>query len=158
MPPAPLSLTAADAPARAKTSNYPAEFAVRVAGRVKRPLGNLFGLKNFGVNLTTLKPGAQSALLHRHSRQDEFVYVLAGSAVLVTDEGEAVLQAGDCAGFAAGGLAHFLVNRSDADMVYLEIGDRSAGDESFYPDDDIVAKFRDGGGWMFAHKDGREYE
>ena len=157
MPPAPLSLTAANVAPRAKASNYPPEFAVRVLGRVKRPLGDLFGLNNFGVNLTTLKPGAQSALLHRHSRQDEFVYVLAGSAVLVTDQGEAVLNAGDCAGFAAGGVAHFLVNRSDADMVYLEIGDRSTGDESFYPEDDIVAKFRDGGGWVFTHKDGRAY-
>lgn len=158
MPPAPLALTAANAAPRAKASNYPTEFAVRVAGRIKRPLGDLFGLKNFGVNHTTLKPGAQSALLHRHSRQDEFIYVLEGSAVLVTDQGEAMLEAGDCAGFAAGGVAHMIVNRSVTDVVFLEIGDRSAGDVGSYPADDLVAKFRDSGGWVFAHKDGREYE
>ena len=157
MPSAPLAITAADAAPRAKNSHYPAEFAVRVEGRVKRPLGDLFGLKKFGVNLTRLHPGAQSNLLHRHSRQDEFVHVLEGEAVLVTDSGEQVLKTGDCAGFAAGGVAHFLVNRSGVDAVYLEIGDRTKGDEGEYPADDLKAIFQDGGGWRFVHKDGRAY-
>ena len=157
MPPAPLSLTAAHVPPRAKASNYPPEFAVRVAGRVKRPLGDLFGLKNFGVNLTRLAPGAQSALLHRHSRQDEFVYVLEGEAVLVTGDGEHAMRPGDCAGFAARGIAHMLVNRSGADVLYLEIGDRTAGDEGEYPQDDLKAVLGADGKWAFAHKDGRAY-
>ena len=157
MPTALLAITAAEAAPRLKSSNYPPEFAKRVEGRVKRPLGDLFGLKNFGVNLTRLAPGAQSALLHRHSSQDEFVYVLEGEAVLVTDQGEAVLAGGDCAGFAAGAVAHFLVNRSGADVVYLEIGDRTKGDEAEYPADDLKATMQNEGGWRFVHKDGREY-
>lgn len=151
----PLSIRAEDAASR--RSYYPGEFAERVARRVKKPLGDVFGLKNFGVNLTRLHPGAQSALLHRHSRQDEFVYVLEGCAVLVTDRGEQVLQAGDCAGFAAQGCAHMLVNRGEVDVVYLEIGDRSAGDECTYPEDDLVAARNSDGTWGFTHKDGRAY-
>ena len=95
----------------------------------KRVLGDFFGLKNFGVNLTTLTPGASSSLHHRHSRQDEFLYVVAGEATLVTDTGETPLRAGMCAGFPAGGTAHHLQNRAGRDVVFLEIGDRTAGDD-----------------------------
>ncbi len=119
------AVRAADVPPRTKPSNYPEPFFSRMAGRTKRPLGDLFGLTNFGVNLTTLAPGAMSALLHRHTTQDEFVYVLEGELVLVTDEGETPLKPGDCAGFAKAGIAHQLVNRSDAPATYLEIGDRT---------------------------------
>src|SRR4028118_63097 len=97
----PIAILAAAVPARAKPSFLPEPFYSRVAGREKRPLGDLFGLKNFGVNLTRLAPGAQSALLHRHSRQDEFVYVLEGNPTLITDTGETDLSPGMCAGFAA---------------------------------------------------------
>jgi len=89
--------------------------------REKRPLGNLFGLKNFGVNLTRLAPGGQSALLHRHSKQDEFVYVLEGEPTLVTDIDEITLSPGMCTGFPAQGVAHQLVNRTDRDVVYLKL-------------------------------------
>ena len=157
MNPCPLKIAAADAPLRSKPSNYPPEFAARMAGRIKRPLGDLFGLKNFGVNLTRLGPGSQSALLHSHSSQDEFVYVLEGCAVLVTEAGEDVLNAGDCAGFPAAGSAHMLVNRGECDAVYLEIGDRSAGDQGTYPQDDLKAFLMPDGKWSFAHKDGRPY-
>ena len=157
MNPRPLKIAAADAPSRSKPSNYPAEFAARMAGRIKKPLGDMFGLKNFGVNLTRLGPGAQSALLHSHSRQDEFVYVLEGCVILVTDLGEDVLNAGDCAGFPAAGLAHMLVNRGASEVVYLEIGDRSTGDEGTYPQDDLKAVMMPDGKWSFAHKDGRPY-
>jgi uncharacterized cupin superfamily protein len=151
----PRALVAAQAAPRTK-SNYPPEFAARVAGRVKRPLGDVFGLTNFGVNHTTLAPGARSALQHRHSRQDELVYVLAGEAVLVTGDEETLLQAGMCAGFAAGGVSHHLENRSSAPVVYLEIGDRSPGDAGEYPHDDIAAKLVEGA-WVFTHKDGTPY-
>ena len=107
--------------------------------RQKHPLGDLFGLRNFGVNLTRLLPGGESALLHRHSRQDEFVYILEGRPTLVTDRGEVELEPGMCAGFAAAGVAHHLVNRTGADAVYLEIGDRTPGDAGSYPDDDLAA-------------------
>ena len=154
----PIAVDALAVPVRAKPSNYPAPFAERMAGRAKRPLGDLFGLSNFGVNLTTLAPGAASALRHGHSRQDEFVYVLSGTATLHTDAGTTPLGPGWCAGFKAGsGDAHRLVNEGSEPVVYLEIGDRSAGDSAHYPDDDLVAQ-RVGDGWVFRHKDGTPYE
>ena len=153
----PSAIVAAEAPPRSRQSIYPAPFAPRVAGREKRPLGDLFGLKNFGVNLTRLEPGAQSALLHRHSKQDEFIYVLQGSPTLVTDAGEEILRPGMCAGFPAAGIAHQLVNRSREDVVYLEVGDRTPGDEGSYPRDDLRAALGPDGKWRFTHKDGTPY-
>jgi len=153
----PIALVAAEMPPRLKPSNYPEPFFSRMSKREKRPLGDAFGLKNFGVNLTRLLPGGESALLHRHSRQDEFVYILQGEPVLVTDRGEIELRPGMCAGFPAAGLAHQLVNRTDRDVLYLEIGDRTPGDEGSYPDDDIQAVLGPDGKWIFTHKDGRPY-
>jgi uncharacterized cupin superfamily protein len=153
----PLAILSTDALARAKPSNYPEPFAARVAGRVKRPLGDLFGLTRFGVNLTTLPPRSGSALRHAHSRQDEFVYILAGHPTLYTDEGATPLSPGMCAGFRAGtGNGHRLVNETDEAVQYLEVGDRSEGDEVSYPEDDLQAVQVDGR-WAFAHKDGRPY-
>ncbi len=153
----PIAVLAADVAPRTKPSIYPEPFASRMKGRVKQQLGDVFGLSNFGVNLTTLLPGAGSALRHAHTKQDEFLYVLQGQAILITDAGETSLTAGMCAGLKAGtGNAHQLVNRSDAPVVYLEVGDRSADDEASYPDDDLMAKHL-GGGWQFFHKDGRRY-
>ena len=143
--------------AAAVGSNYPDAFKPRVAGRAKRKLGDALGLKNFGVNLTTIKPGAASALRHWHLKQDEFVYILEGELVLVSDGGEQTLTAGMAAGFPAGRAdGHHLVNRSQRDAVYLEVGDRTAGDSGNYPDDDLVARAVPGG-WTFTHKDGRPY-
>lgn len=153
----PLALVALDMAPRTKPSNYPEPFFSRVAGREKRPLGDVFGLKNFGVNLTKLAPGGESALLHRHSKQDEMVYILEGEPVLVTDQGEVPLRPGMVAGFPAGGVAHQLVNRTDRDVLYLEIGDRTPGDEGSYPVDDIKAALGPDGKWVFTHKDGRAY-
>ena len=154
----PLAVEAAVAAPRTKPSNYPEPFASMVKGRIKRPLGDLFGLKNFGVNLTTLAPGAVSAAHHRHSRQDEFVYVIKGELTLVTDSGETILRPGMCAGFPAGGTAHHLVNRSSREGVYLEIGDRTAGDSVTYPVDDLKAALGPDGTWVFTHKDGTPYD
>ena len=153
---APLAIVAAEAAPKARQSNYPEPFLTRMRKREKRPLGDVFGLKNFGVNLTRLAPGGESALLHRHSKQDELVYILEGTPTLVTDRGEVQLAPGMCAGFPAAGLAHQLVNRTDSDVVYLEIGDRTPGDEGSYPADNIAAKLTPGG-WVFTHKDGRPY-
>lgn len=150
----PIALLASTAPARVRPSNYPEPFASRMAGRTKQPLGDLFGLSNFGVNLTRLAPGASSALRHAHSKQDEFVYILEGSPTLLTDEGATTLAPGMCAGFAAGtGNGHCLRNDSDGDVVYLEIGDRTPGDSAEYPDDDLRAVLVDRA-WRFTHKDG----
>jgi uncharacterized cupin superfamily protein len=152
-----IAIEAASAPVRSKLSSYPEPFFSRMSRREKRPLGDLFGLKNFGVNLTSLRPGGESALLHRHSRQDEFVYVLQGNPTLITDQGEFTLSPGMCAGFPAQGIAHQLVNRTGSPVTYLEIGDRTPGDEGSYPADDIKAVLGPQGVWTFTHKDGREY-
>lgn len=126
-------------------------------GREKRALGDLFGLTGFGVNLTRLAPGSMSALRHWHSKQEEFLYVLEGTPVLITGAGETQLSPGMCAGFPAGtGDGHHVVNRSQADAVYLEVGDRTAGDAGEYPDDDLKA-VKVEGGWRFSHKDGTPY-
>jgi uncharacterized cupin superfamily protein len=155
--PAPVAIVAAEAPPRTKPSNYPEPFFSRMAKREKRPLGDLFGLRNFGVNLTRLAPGGESALLHRHSKQDEFVYILEGEPTLVTDSEDVQLKPGMCAGFPAAGIAHQLVNRTDRDVVYLEIGDRTPGDEGTYPNDDLKATLGPQGTWIFTHKDGQPY-
>ena len=154
----PLAVTAAEAPPRIKPSNYPEPFASLMAGRLKRPLGDLFGLTHFGVNLTRLAPGAVSTLRHAHTVQDEFVYILEGKPVLHTDEGETQLAPGMCAGFKGGsGNGHRLSNRTQSDVVYLEMGDRNPGDAVSYPDDDFKAVMGADGQWLFAHKDGKPY-
>ena len=156
-PSSPVALVALDVPPRARATTYPEPFATRMAGRVKRALGEPFGLGHFGVNLTRLAPGAVSSLRHAHSRQDEFVYILQGRPTLHTDIGRVVLGPGMCAGFKAGsGDAHHLVNESEDDVLYLEIGDRTPGDAARYPDDDLQAELVNGQ-WHYAHKDGTPY-
>ncbi len=153
----PIAFTADQAPIRSKPSVYPEPFASRMAGREKRALGDLFGLKNFGVNLTRLAPNAVSALRHAHTKQDEFIYILQGHPTLQTNEGRTQLSPGMCAGFRAGtGNGHRLLNETLEEVVYLEVGDRIAGDEGIYPDDDLRALLIEGK-WQFVHKDGRPY-
>jgi uncharacterized cupin superfamily protein len=142
---------------RKKKSAYPEVFAKRVENRVKRQLGNHFGLKNFGVNLTELLPGGMSALMHTHSVQDEFVYVLEGHPTLVTETSEQRLSPGMCVGFPANGEAHHIVNHTEVTVKFLEIGDRLPGDEGSYPHDDLVAKLDDSGKYYFTRKDGSRY-
>ena len=156
----PSSMIAADAPQRPRPTSppFPEAMVAKTAGREKRPLGDLFGLTNFGVNLTRLAPGACSALRHAHEKQDEFVYILEGEATLVTDAGESVLKQGMCAGFKAGtGDAHHLVNLTQKDAVFLEVGDRSAGESVKYPDDDVVGYSAPDGKWKYTRKDGTPY-
>jgi len=153
----PAAITALEVLPRPKQSNYPEPFASRMAGRSKRALGDFFGLKNFGVNLTTIKPGGQSALMHSHSKQDEMIFVLVGEAVLSTPSGETMLSAGMCAGFPAQGEDHHILNRSDQDVVILEIGDRSQNDMVTYPNDDIQAVMGADRKWLFTRKDGTPY-
>lgn len=154
----PVAVKSKDVAIRAKPSIYPAPFAALMAGREKRQLGEVFGLKNFGVNLTHLKPNSKSSLLHKHKTQDEFVYVVEGELTLILGDGtETVLSAGMCAGFPAGGEAHQFQNRSNKDGWYLEVGDRSLGDEVTYPNDDIRGVQNDSGQWVFTRKDGTPY-
>lgn len=153
----PIAVNAAEVPPRTKPSIYPEPFASRMAGREKRQLGDLFGLVNFGVNLTRLSAGAVSALRHAHSKQDEFIYILHGRPTLLTDEGRTLLSPGMCAGFKAGtGNANHLINETAKEVVYLEIGDRTPGDTATYPDDDLQA-LQVESKWQFSHKDGTPY-
>ena len=153
----PAAVEAAAVPPRTKPSNYPEPFASRMVRREKRALGDFFGLKSFGVNLTRIAPGGESALMHTHSRQDELVYVLEGEPTLATPSGETQLSPGMCAGFPARGEAHHILNRTDRYVVILEIGDRPEGDEGSYPRDDIQAVMGADGKWRFTHKDGTPY-
>jgi len=149
----PLALVARDAPPNAVASILPPPFAAKFAGRQRRRLGELFGLANFGVNLTRIAPGGRSALLHAHALQDEFVYVVEGRPTLVTSEGRVVMSPGMCAGFKAGGRAHHLLNETADEVWYLEVGDRTPGDQVSYPEDDLQGSFVDGA-WVFTRKDG----
>jgi len=150
----PVAIHAAEALLRARATGYPADCAAHVAGREKRPLGDMFGLTVFGVNLTRLAPGAWSALHHRHGKQDEFIYVVEGAPTLVTDASETQLAPGMCAGFAAGGSPHHVENRTTSDVLILEVGDSGAGDSVFYPDDDLAAVMGPDGKWRYTRKDG----
>jgi uncharacterized cupin superfamily protein len=137
-------------------SGYPVPFDAPCAARRRQRLGDAAGLTDFGVNLMRLPPGAWSSQRHWHSSEDEFVYVLEGEVVLVTDAGEEILRAGDCAGFKAGVKdGHHLQNRSPREAVVLEIGSRKvAEDEGEYPDIDLRFLKGDAG---YAHMDGTPY-
>lgn len=151
-------ISATSIPAVMGKTVYPQPYAALVEGRLKRKLAEVFGLTNFGVNLTHLLPGAISALAHRHSKQDEFIYVLEGTLTLVLGNEEFTLNPGDCYGFKSGtGVAHQLVNRSAENVTYLEIGDRTVGDKVEYPNDDLKATQLANGTWKLTHKDGRPY-
>ena len=150
-------IIAVNAPKRSKPSAYPEPFASMMKGRVKQPLGDLYNLKNFGVNRTTLAPKAISALHHTHSKQDEFIYILEGFPTLHVGDNKYKLEPGMIYGFRAGGEAHHLENKTETPVIYLEIGDRSADDIGSYPNDDLVAE-RVEDGWVFKHKDGKLYD
>ena len=138
-------------------TGYPEPYHSSVGKRVKRALGDAAGLENFGVNLVRLEPGAWSSVRHWHTRRDEFVYVLEGELALITEGGEQILGPGMAAGFAAGAEdGHHLVNQSGAAAIYLEVGDRSAGDDVTYPDADL-ALTRGPESNVFTHNDGRPY-
>jgi uncharacterized cupin superfamily protein len=138
-------------------TGYPQPFDRVVVGRGRKRLGNAIGLDQFGVNLTTLKPSAASALRHWHEQEDEFVYILEGEVLLIEDGGECVLKAGDAAGFKANSRnGHQLVNRGSRDAVYLEIGTRSRHERVDYPDVDLMV-VRDDNGMRYTHKNGEPY-
>ena len=139
-------------------SGYPEPFKSRMGDRAKRRLGAACALKRLGVNLVTLGPAGQSALRHWHTLEDEFVYVLEGEVVLVTNEGEQTLRAGMCTGYPAGSRSgHHFINRSQKPAKYLEMGTNVPGDTAFYPDDDLALIETQDGDMAYTHKDGRRY-
>lgn len=140
--------------AERRGSGYPEPFAQCARDRVRQALGDAGGLDDFGVNLLRLPPGAWSSQRHWHSHEDEFVYVLSGELVLVTDAGEQLLRAGDAAAFPKNRPdGHHLVNRGSEMAVCLEIGSRSASDVVDYPDIDLRWDAEHG----YTHRDGRPY-
>jgi len=139
------------------STNYPEPYRQAVLGRQRKRLGNAVGLDQFGVNLTRLKPGAASALRHWHEAEDEFVYVLEGEITLIEDGGATALGPGDAAGFKAGvANGHHLVNRTDRDALYIEVGTRARRERAHYPDVDLVGN-KDEHGFRFSHRSGEPY-
>ena len=152
----PAALVAMDVPARTSTI-YPPEYAGPLKGREKRVLGDLFGLDQFGVNLTVLQPGACSSERHWHKIEDEFIFVVEGEITLVDDAGDHKLTPGMCAGFKANvPNGHKLVNKTAVPATYLEIGTRSANEIASYPDADMSG-IKENGKFRFTHKDGTPY-
>ena len=152
--PRPMKIDLTKAPTTSG-SRYPSPYDAPCRARFRQRLGDAAGLSQFGVNLLRLTPGAWSSQRHWHTAEDEFIYVVAGEVVLVTDAGEEVLRAGDGAGFKAGAAnGHHLQNRSGADALVLEVGSRRGDDEAHYPDIDLHAL---PGRVGYAHKDGRLY-
>jgi uncharacterized cupin superfamily protein len=136
-------------------TGYPDPFAEAVNGRSKQALGDAGGLTQFGVNLVELKPGAASSQRHWHSHEDEFVMVVSGELTLVTDEGETLMRAGDCAAFPAGRPnGHHLINRGWGNALFLCVGSRIAEDRALYPDIDLV---HDSKTDSYSHRDGTPY-
>lgn len=137
---------------------YPSPFDQPCRARERRKLGDAAGLRQFGVNLLSLPPGAWSSQRHWHTTSDEFVYVLSGEVTLVTDAGEEVLRAGDAAGFKAGDAdGHCLQNRSKAEALILEVGSRASDDATSYSDIDMMAPV-DGKPAVYTYRDGTPYE
>lgn len=153
----PPAILASEVTPRTQKSNYPSPFAERVSGKLKRPLGDFFGIKKFGVNLTELAPNGESTLLHKHSKQEEFIYIISGHPTLITGETETILNPGMCAGFTPDGSAHQLINRTSETVTYLDLGDRIAGDEVSYPADDLMAVMDENQKWKFKTKNGKPY-
>jgi uncharacterized cupin superfamily protein len=155
--PAPPAFDPAEV-AESNATTYPEPLRAPNQKRYNRRLGNHAGLKNFGVNLTRIIPGGQSSYRHAHSTQDEFIWVLEGEVVMETNAGAQILAPGMCAGFPAGtGDAHRFVNRSDADVLLLVVGDRSANDEVTYPEVDLHGRLGADGKYTFTRKDGTTY-
>ncbi len=135
-------------------ASYPKEFAQVISGREKQRIGDAMGLTQFGVNITRIKAGSASALRHWHEQEDEFIYMLDGELVLQESDGETVLRPGDAAGFKAGSdAAHCLMNRTDRDALYLEVGTRAKSERVHYPDVDFMME-RDGTGRRYFRKSG----
>ena len=138
-------------------SGYPEPFRSQVVPRKKRAIGDASGLNAVGINHTTLMPGKLSSMRHWHTLEDEFIYVLEGQVVLVTEQGERLMRAGQCVGFPARlRNGHHFVNRSSKPAVYLEISNRDDKDSASYPDIDLRWN-APGARGRYSHKDGRRY-
>lgn len=148
----------AKAPLRT-SSIYPSPYAEMMAGRSSIRLGDAGGLTQFGANLVILAPGAMSSLRHWHEREDEFVMVTQGECVLVQDEGEYLMRAGDCAAFPAGSSnGHHFINRSDAEARFLVVGTKAKSEVAHYSDHDLKVEIEAGKPPRFAYRDGSDWQ
>ncbi len=139
------------------STGYPSPFNKVVEGRSRKRLGRAAGLTHFGVNICTLKPGAASSQRHWHENEDELVYVLKGEVVLREDSGETVLKPGDAAAWKAGvPNGHCLINRSDRDAVFIEVGTRASTERAHYSEIDMMV-VRDEKGARYTKKSGEPY-
>jgi len=139
------------------STGYPPPFNKVVQGRSRKRLGRAAGLTHFGVNICTLKPGAASSQRHWHENEDEFVYVLEGEVVLREDGGETVLKPGDAAAWKAGvPNGHCLINRSDHNAVFIEVGTRASTERAHYSEIDMMV-IRDEKGARYTKKNGEPY-
>ena len=135
-------------------SIYPPQYAKEIGGREKRALGDVFGLTQFGVNLTMLPSGAWSSHRHWHENEDEFINVLEGEVVMIDDAGEHLLTAGMCAGYKAGvANGHHLINRSAKPAQILEVGTRATEERVHYSEADMSISGSKGN-WKITRKDG----
>lgn len=139
-------------------SGYPGHRAALMGDRSQVALGDPLGLTQFGVNLVTLRPDAQSSLRHWHEKQDEFLVVTQGVCTLIDDTGETELMPGDCAAFPAGDPnGHHLVNKTDQDAAFVVVGTRTETEVGYYSDEDMMVTFENGH-FTFTRKDGSELE
>ena len=138
-------------------TGYPSPFNKAVEGRSRKRLARAAGLSQFGVNICTLRPGAASSQRHWHENEDELVFVLEGEVVLCEDGGETVLRPGDAAGWKAGVTnGHCLVNRSNRDTVFIEVGTRATAERAHYSEIDMMV-VRDEKGARYTKKNGEPY-
>lgn len=144
-----------DAIPQVSRTGYPMPFAAEMGGRHYRRLGPAGGLTQIGASHVVLEPGGVSSQRHWHEGIDEFVVMLEGEAVLIEDEGETVLRAGDCAAFPKDvPNGHRLVNRGDRRCVFIAIDCRLGEGDCHYPDIDLrfdIANDR------YTRKDGTPY-
>ena len=139
--------------AQTNKTGYPPEFAGVVQGRWYRRLAPATGLTDFGVSHVVLKPGAWSAQRHWHESEDEFLVLVSGHATLLDDNGETPLAPGDCVAFPKNdGNGHCVINRTDADCVFVVVGQNKNG-ACHYPDIDMDLP----AGGSFMRKDGSEF-
>jgi uncharacterized cupin superfamily protein len=150
------AFTATDAE-QVSGASYPPPFHEIGNGRTKAIVGERGGLNQFGVNIVTLPPGSGSAQRHWHEQEDEFAYMISGEVVLITNDGEEIITAGMMMGWPANvANGHHLVNRSNEDAVYMEVGTRVRDDVCHYPDIDLHLVIEDGDD-EFQHNDGTPY-
>ena len=141
-----------------KGSSYPEPYREMAAKKTWLELGKAAGLTQFGASLMTIEPGSISSQRHWHEGEDEFLMMLSGELVLVEENSETIMRAGDMAGFKAGvANGHHMVNRSNEEAKFLIVGTSATIDTCHYPDIDLQFE-ADENGQRFVNKAGVPYK